>query len=228
MTNKTLRVKEGKTELTTEHNGKDLTFLYPPYGPGIYNSIKAGILKDGLSLPSMAKTASLLHTAYNSDDKYSKEIKQIMNSIGLWAFDRDLYIPNKGVYMYPEPLDSILPDESELVKRLEANDPSVRFIPFGFKTGEMSSLALSKHPYIIAKAGDEGAEKLAEVAGKFKHDPRLYSYESVNEPLTRVSVLDSGWYPGELRLGVVGYFRGSWGGLALGVKKTGEAGSAEE
>ena len=70
-----LRVEEGRTKLITTHNNKDLTFLYPSYGPDTCIKVGAGIEQGGLLKPTMAETASLAHSAFNSDDKYSKEIK---------------------------------------------------------------------------------------------------------------------------------------------------------
>ncbi|MBI2671189.1 hypothetical protein HYX18_04415 [Candidatus Woesearchaeota archaeon] len=215
---KTLRVKEGRTELTTDHNGRDLTFVAPSYGPNTYAQVGEQIDAAGLQRPTMAETASLVHTAFNSDDKYSTEIKQIMKDRWLWVFEKNLYLPGKGVYIYPQPKGGI-PNmtESELERKLEASDPSVRFVPFGYETGSMSSMKLSKNPYVIALAGEEGAEKLAEVADKFEQEPCLYSYKSVNQRLEGVSALYSSRYLGRW-LGVFGFNHGDVrGGLAFGV-----------
>ncbi len=221
---KEMRFKEGRTELTVDHKGKDLTFLHPSYGPDTYFNVRDSILKDGLSLPTMAETASLLHAAYNSDDKYSSEIKQLMKDRFLWSFDKNLYTP-KGVYIYPEAISNSKDlEESELVKKLETGDKSIRFVPFGYKTGEMSYLELAKNAYVRALAGDEGAEKLADVADKFRNDPCLWALTSVSEPITRVSAVGSSW--GFVRrLDVDGYDHGygrdGGGGYGFGVYKGG-------
>ncbi len=217
MTN-TLRIKQGKTELTVDHRGEDLTFMHPSYGPGTYTNVKELIEKDNLEPPTMAQTASLVHTAFNSDDEYSKEIKEIMKSKWLWAFTGTLYIPNKGAYIEENPqVKNGMPymDQGELERKLEANDPGVRFVPFGFKTGTMSPINLSKNAYVIALAGEEGAEKLAEVSDEYGINPHLYSFTLVNEPLTRVSALLSGWFL-DHRLYVNGDNHGGWGSRAVG------------
>ena len=85
----------------------------------------------------------------------------------------------------------------------------------------MSSLELAKNPYIIALAGEEGADKLAEIADKYRNKPYLYSYESVKEPITRVSALNFDWVL-EHRLNVNGTDRGNdWDSRAFGVCKGG-------
>ena len=220
---KQVRIKEGHTELTVDHEGKDLTFLYPSNGPDSYFNVRDTIQKDKLVLPTLAETASLLYAAYHSEDKYSNEIKQLIKDKWLWAFDKNLYVPNKGVYIYPEAISAGKDlEESELVKMLEANDKSIRFVPFdNFKIQNMSSLELAKNDYVRALAGDEGAEKLPEVAEKFNKKSYLWALNSVNEPTTRVSALDSDWDFGH-RLGVDGNNFGVSGyGHAFGVRKGG-------
>ncbi len=109
-------------------------------------------------------------------------------------------------------------EESDLVIKLEANDSSVRFVPFGFKTEGMNTTELAKNPYVVALAGQESAEKLAEVAGKHRNIPYLWSFESVDKPTTRVASLGSG-----RGLVVGGGGRGyGRGGLAFGVRKSAE------
>ena len=225
MTN-ALRIKQSRAELTTEHKGEDLTFIHPSYGPDDYTNVKELIEKDNLEPPTMAETASLVHSVFNSDDTYSEEIKRIMKDKWLWAFIGILYIPNKGAYIQDNPRiknGMSCMDQNELERKLEANDPCVRVVPFGFKTGEMSSLQLSKNEFIRAIAGEEGAEKLAEVvADKYRNKSQLYSFDSVNEPLTRVSALYSDWDL-DLRLVISGLNHGySRDGHAFGVRRARE------
>ena len=228
-----LKIKQGKTELTASHNGRDLTFMHPNYGPNTYANVRADIEKDNLRTATMAETASLVQGAFNSSDKYSEEIKGLMKDRYLWAFTGTLYVPNKGAYIQdaPETRNGMpFMDESDLIKRLESGDSSVRHVPFGYKTESMSPLELGKNPYVIALAGEEGAEKLAQVADKHKRQPSyLRSFESVSEPLTRVSTLSSGWgLGGGLYVGGVSLGDGR-SGCAFGVQdKTGEASRTEE
>lgn len=221
MTNK-LRVKQGRTELTVDHKGEDLTFIPPSYGPSTYADVKELIEKDNLEPPTMSQTASLVHSAFNSNDEYSKEIKEIMKSRWLWAYTGTLYIPSKGAYIQDNPqVKNGKPymDQSELERKLAANDPSVRSVLFGFKIGEMSPIQLSKNAYIIALAGEEGAEKLAEVADEYQNKPYLYSFTSVNEPTTRVSTLYYSDWDLVRRLSIDGDIRGKGrDGYALGVR----------
>ena len=190
-----LKITEGRTLLSTEHNGQDLTFVHPFYGPNTYSQIGEQIQEVGLSRPTMAHTSSLVHAAFNSDDdKYSKKIKDILRDKWLWAFTGTLYVPDKGAYIQDNPqVKDGMPymNQGELETKLKSNDSSVRFVPFGFKIGEMTPIQLGKNSYVIALAGEEGAQKLSEVADKFNKKPFLYSFDSVDKPITRVSALHS-------------------------------------
>lgn len=214
-----LKVKEGQTELVPQ--GTNLTFIHPYHGPGTYANVASSIEQAGLRTPTLTETASLVHAAFQSDNKYSQEIKELMKTKWLWGFTGTLYVPNKGAYVQDHPaIKNSMPfmEESELVKKLEAHDPTVRFVPFGFKTEAMSSLELAKNAYVQALVGEEGAEKLAEIADKHKNKPYLWSLTSVNEPTARVSALDSLWVDGH-RLDVCGDVRGDdGGGYAFGVR----------
>src|SRR3989338_2088192 len=209
-TREKLRIKEGRAELTVDHLGRDLTFIHPHFGPDTYANVGSQIEQAGLIRPTISEITSLAHTSYNSDDNYSKKIQKLMKDYWLRGFTGSLYVPNKGAFIQDDPqIRNGMPfmDESELVRKLEANDPSVRFVPFGFKVEEMTPTHLAENKYVQALVGEEGAEKLAEMASKRRINPVLYSFESVDEPLTRVSALVSLWGLGG-GLVVFGYDRG--------------------
>ena len=226
-----LRVEEQRTKLFAPHSGGELTFLHPPYGPDIYANVGLAIAKDNLKRPTMAETASLVDAAFNSDDGYSTEIKDIMRQAWLWAFTGTLYVPKEGAFIQddPETRDGMpFMDRESLEQKLNAKDPSVRFVQFGYPIGEMSPLELAKNPYVVGLAGEEGAEQLARVADKYSDKPYLWSFESVDGNVIRVSALNSGDL--DRRLSVGGDLHGDdWVGRAFGVfKKTGEASRAEK
>ena len=242
---KITRGRTRRTKMQIFHEDRNLTFLFPAKGPERYVDIQEQITKDRLKAPNFAETVSLVYTAYkNSNEPEFKNVLDILNKEGLWAFTGNLYIPKgkgdyqNGVIIQDNPQiknGRIFMDESELVKKLEANDKSVRFVPFGFKIGEHSVDELEKNAYVIGLAGEEGAENLAEMAGRYKHIPDVYSFygevneklnsfDEVNEKITRVSALD-GNGDGN-RLCVIGNFVGSGGGHAFGVSSSADEGSA--
>ena len=193
-----LRVKE-RIELTVKHLGEDLTFVYPPTSLGNYANTQRVIEEAGFLPPTMAQTASLVHAAFSLKGKYGEEIRKLMNDSWLWAYTGTLTVPNQGLYIqdYP-PIVNGMPNISsdDLERRVEEGE--LRFVQFGFKTGEMSPSELGKNPYVHALAGKEGAEKLAKVAEKYLRKPYLWALTDTNIPQTRVSVLISDWDDGRL------------------------------
>src|SRR3989344_1899076 len=200
--------------------GTNLTFAHPSYWPNTYADVKEAIEQAGLKPATMAETASLVHAAFNSDDKYSEEIRDIMKTGLLWAFTGILYTPKLG-YVEDNPgTRKGMPymDESDLIRKLEAGDPSVRTFNYGYKTGKMPPIELAGNEFVQVLAGAEGAEKLAEAAGKYSAQPYLHCFEAVSQPKTRVSALDSTWDL-DSKLEVDGNNYGDHrGGSALGVQ----------
>src|SRR3989344_7583830 len=97
-----LRIK-GK-ELTVKHLGEDLTFVYPPTNPSNYSGTQRVIEEEGFLPPTMAQTASLVHAAFSSEDRYSEEIRKLLKGRYLWAYTGTLTVPNKGLYIQDRPL----------------------------------------------------------------------------------------------------------------------------
>ncbi len=139
----------------------------------------------------------------------------------LWGFTGILYTP-KTIYILDNPeTRNGMPfmEESELVKKLEKNDLSVRQVEYGFGTESMSALDLAKNKFVIALAGEEGADKLAQTADTFKIKPYLFGLKQVNENKTRVSALYSISYLVQ-RLNVDGNNHGNLrSGCAFGVRR---------
>ncbi len=220
--NKGVKVKEGRTELAVPHKDGELTFIHPYHGPNVYADVALSIQQAGLQTPTLAETASLVHAAFPSEDKYSTEIKALMKKRYFWASTGIHYVPKEGAYIQDHPeIRKGMPfmEKSELARKLEAHDPSVRFVPFGYKTEIMSALELASNPFIQALAGgEEGAGKLAEIADKHRNRPYIWSFSSVDEPITRVAALDSHWNVGDHRLNVNGNNHGNnRNGCAFGI-----------
>ncbi len=198
-TNNNYEISRGKTLIKVPHEDSTIEFNYKPHGPSSYYNINLSTLRDG-ARPRMAQLVSLLYTVYSSgqNEPEFSAIKSSMERGLLWAFTGLLYVPSKGFYIEDIPkLPNQLPlmNESELVKKLEKNDDSVRFVPFGFNTGEQLPKELAKNHYIVGLAGEEGAEKLAEISYMFKDKPCLNTYFSGHQN-TRVSGLCIQTWPG--------------------------------
>lgn len=220
----------GKSYLTEiPHEGRNLSFQYPAF-KGNYANVAEQIDKENLKRPSSAETASLIYEAWKvPKGEKESEIISILKNNWFWEFTGNLYLPksneeiNNGVIL---DLDSqnlkfenakLIMNKNELIKRLNSNDKSVKFVPFGFKTEDQNLFEFQKNPYIKARYGEEGAEKIAEVASKYSKNPYIWSFNSVNEEKTRMSALDYGWSFDD-RLDVGGdVWDGGGDGLVFGV-----------
>ena len=220
-----MKAKIGKSYLTeVPHEGKEISFQYPVFR-GRYGNVAEQIDKEGLNRPNSAETASLVYDAFqNPKGEYESKIIKILKDRLFWEFTGNFYLPksneeiNNGVILETNPkivngrLDM---NKESLIKRLQKNDSLVKFVSFGYKTGEQKEIELVKNPYIVARYGEEGAQKIAEIASKFKNNPKLWSFDSVSDEKTRMSGLGYDWYFGGL--GVVGGWGGGGGGHAFGV-----------
>lgn len=200
--------RNGKIYLTVPHEGK--TFEIEPSlfkrnlrdrGSG-YSEISERIDEAGLKRPNSSETASLVYHAFqNPEGEYEKEIIDTLNKNWFWEYTGNLFLPksnkeiNNGVILDLNPktltYTSFAMDKKSLIKRLQENDKTVKFIPFGFKIGEQSSLELAKNSYIIARYGEEGAEKIAKISEKYKGKSLLGIPNSVDEEKISLSSLAS-------------------------------------
>ena len=223
--NRNAKIERGYIELTVPYKDSELTFIYPAKGQNTYTEVGNEIEQNGLIRSTSEKTIHLVHSAYFDEGIYKdepefKNIKEIIKNRWFWEFTRNLWT-SEGVYVYDNG-DGKPKDKDYLEAKLSASDKRVKFVPKGFKLGEQTSKELEENPYIIARYGDEGAEKLAEVAGQFRNNPPyIYSLTDVRNSEQRVSALgcNSG---GGLGVGGGG-FDDCGGGYALGVRSSGEA-----
>jgi len=174
------------------HEGKEIFFQCPAFR-GAFGEVAKQINKAELNRPNSSETASLIYETWKS------EISSKIAFDWLWEFTGNFYLPksneeiNNGVIL---DLDSqnlkfekgkLVMDKNSLIKRLKENDALVKFVPFKYKIGEQSWRELEKNKYILARYGEEGTQKISEVASKYKHSPKVYSYDFVLEEKIKMS-----------------------------------------
>jgi len=202
--------KIGKSYLNKiPHEKGTLTFQYPSF-KGTYGKVAELIDSEGLKRPTSPEIASLVYDAWkNPKGEGESEILKILKNNWFWEFTGNFYLPksneevNNGVIIVynPDIKNGVLSmDKSSLIKRLNENDSDVKFVPFGYKTETQTPNELEKNSYIIARYGEEGAEKIAEVSSKYKVNPYLFSFKSVDEERQRMSALSDGWDGDRLNL----------------------------
>ena len=117
-------------------------------------------------------------------------------------------VPNHGIYIEDNPKiknNRVSMDKDSLIKRLELGDRNVRFVPFGFKIRFQSSSDLARNPFVKALAGEEGAEKLAEVSENYECEPYVWSEDNIDRSIVSVAGLDPYWhFAYDVSLGIFG------------------------
>lgn len=195
------------------------------YGPLTSEDLRKYIERDGLKPANMQDTAHLISTAFCSDDiPHSKRIRGVMKTSWFNAYTRRRP-EQQGVFVYEE--DERFGDltgnqlEQEL-SSFERNgvtyseDGALRFVPFGYATGEMSPAELANNPLLIALTkGEEVAEEVARFAGMHKNKSYLNPYP---ENSTGVSVLNSFRFFSLRSLTITGDI--GWGGYAFGLERS--------
>lgn len=224
-----IEVIEGFTQLKAPHKSGKTIFISPYFGPDNYGNVAEKIDQAHLERPNFGESASLAYAAWQApEEKYSAEVIRVLKDHLLLGFTGSL--PTKeGIYIEdnPEIKDGkAVMNLSSLEKRLREGDPRVRFVPISkLKSGKMDASELAKSFYLIGLAGKEGAEKSAEIAGKYPYKPFLYIPSSENyAALSGLDVYVVG-YGDWLRVyGGIGFRGADW--CAFGVlDRTGEASS---
>jgi hypothetical protein len=216
------------------HNGK-LIKLFIGVPSGYYDQVADNIETLGLRRSSSSEIASLVYDAWrNHKGKDESKILNILSKDFIWELGTgNLYLPksneeiNNGVLIEFNPrIDGAKPqmDKDSLIKRLITNDPLVKFVPFGFKVGEQSIREFGRNAYVLARYGQEGASKIAEIASKYDESPLLSVYDSVDEEKIMPSALALDIF--HERVDVVGNNWGSYcdkdgytGGYSFGLDK---------
>jgi len=204
---------------------------YKELEPGTYQEVGNRLKERKLQLPTAEQVASLVHSAYDSQEPEAQEIQRIMKDRYFWIYNRNLWVP-EGVYVVQDPeaigLSEQL-DREDLEKRLQdanevngiriSQDGTLRYAPKEtYNLGEHTQKSLAKDGFVIASFGLEGARKVADLSTKFNDKPYVWGVETSKDPIQRVSALYSVW-DFDHWLGVSGSSHGNYyrGGYSFGV-----------
>lgn len=206
-----------RTVLIVPHLNYELSFISPPLGPARYKKVANLIHEKGLATPTAAETISLCYEAYQKGQSEFSQVRDILkNKMSwldllrflspvplpsssksyslLWMFTGNLHFPTGGAYIQDDPPiinKRISMTKSQLIKKLELADTSVRFIAPGYKTGQLTPAEIAKHPYIKGLVTQEGAERLAELVKEHFKEFHLLSPTNFDNEIVRVSALRS-------------------------------------
>ncbi|MCX6749611.1 MAG: hypothetical protein NTW17_02605 [Candidatus Pacearchaeota archaeon] len=201
------RIRQGRTEMDFPHQGKILTAVHPFYGPA--NSLT--LLKQiggslgtptYLRVPTSAELTSFVHEYFGGAELHAQEVTRIVKDNYFRGFTGILTDPQKRIAHfidYPEFDENSRVNRDNLLNRLAESRAQV---DFEYLKGSVNIGKLAKHPYFVAWAGgEEGAEKLAELASKFPRNQVYIGFlnlKDLKEPKATVASLCLNWGDGRL------------------------------
>lgn len=168
MKNNKLEVFDEEAKIIVPHEEGKIAFVYRDCMPyDNFFEARKDMENRSLSMPTTTEAISLFYAAsQDTKNHYSGEI------IGTFAVDHlftnnGLLWTNDGVYIEDNPLVAdgrIQMDKTDLDNRIQNNDRTARFAPYGFKTGWQTFHEIEENPFVVGLAGMEGTSKLAKIA----------------------------------------------------------------
>ena len=174
------------------HEGREISFQFPAF-EGNYAQIAKQINDSRLQGPTSKEVASFIYDAFRNQNKEGRSrVIGILENYYLLEFTGNLYLPksneeiNNGLILEDNPTITegrLIMDKKNLIRRLQEGDPEVRFVPF----------SLEKRPYLVARYGEEGAEKILESSLIYEVGIEILTPEPVKEEIARISTIDNFW-----------------------------------
>ncbi len=221
MTEQKSTPNSNRLEVIDPATGETLVFHSDQKGFGDFSVVAHGIRKAGLQCPTCAQALLLARTVWDEPGHEPfAAIIEAMQRRWLWTDTAILYVPDKGLYIRDHPRlkpveepmltemsgKGIELDEQELATELAGGNPGVRFVPFGFRAGEMEAEDLGKHPVVRALAGGpEQAQLLTELAAHYPRKPFLNCFEGVEQKRARVVCLGASYLGEQMTVSCIGY-----------------------
>lgn len=152
------------------HQGRVLIAAHPFYSPKSSLALQREIRKDGLLEATASEVVSFVRKYFNGKKSRARDVTWIMRNGGFRGFTGILYDPaTRLVSFLDRPVfnDAGFVDIGNLVQRVRDGDFYAQ-VPFKHaKSNVISWNKVAKYPYLVAWAGgQEGAEKLADLASK--------------------------------------------------------------
>lgn len=208
-------------EFKVEHLGKNLTFVLPPTMPGTYSQSQKDLDNQGLRAPTFSEIVSLVYAVSKTKPErlfrefglkelnyaYAQESLWSNSGVGLWGFTGLIYMPEgngtyeSGIIIQDNPKivnGRASMELSELIHKLEAKDPTVRFTKYAANPWDPYHCCITeverkencearkpenlvKNEILITLLGQEGVKKLAEIASRHEDKPRFETIGILNK-----------------------------------------------
>lgn len=152
------------------HQGKTIIAAHPFFGPANSKTLLSEIKREEYVEPAFPELVSFVHSFFKGEGPLAEEVSEIMSAKYFVGFTGILYLPHKSeVYFIDRPRfdrRSVV-DMDDLLTRLRLKEVHAKVSLENIERGSISWNKIPKNPLFRALAGgEEGAEKLAELASK--------------------------------------------------------------
>lgn len=180
------------------HQGKTLTAVHPFFGPSNSKTLQNVIKQEMYSEPTFPELISFVHNYYGKKGAGAADINEIMSTKYFVGFTGVLFLPRrKEVCFVDRPVFNRLSvvDVETLETRSALNMVRDRVSLDNPETGSVPWDKIAGNPIFIAVGGgEEGAEKLAELASKHP-DKKAHIFvpeiKNFSSPQARIPLLYS-------------------------------------
>lgn len=202
---------------TMNLDDKGLVFNSQAVGPMNFAGLRQADYGQGFRMPTMPELIPLVYASLeNKEYQTAKNVIQTLKQSWLTGNTGILYTL-EGMFVQDNPKlekGRISMDEKILQSKLGrheekgvtfSDDRSIRFVPYGFKRESQSSLDLATNPVILGLTGSqENAERLAKSSEHYSLNPYFWALKDVQNPETRVAVMNLGGFDNRLSVGASG------------------------
>jgi len=144
--------------------------MFEIIGPGDYQKTMQEVYLMSLQKPTSSQIISILDKALeNSENDLYKKVLDIFINKYLWTCTEHIFLPEDGVIIYDNLIGKILPFNK--LKKFVEKDKNFRFVPFGFKTGNMSLEDFLSNPLVINHFKEDSMKIVEKIAKHFKGEP---------------------------------------------------------
>jgi hypothetical protein len=192
-----MRIME-QTEIEFPHEGKLQAARYPLFGPENSKTLLAQIRHQEYREPVFAELVSFVHYYFDKEGGQAEKIREIMKTKYLVGFTGILFLPgDKEIIFidYPSFERRSVVDVDNLETRLRMRGSRAKVSIDNIATGSLPPDDIRKNNLIMALCGgEEGAEKLAELASwhpEKKCHVVVPSMENFTSPQARMPLLYS-------------------------------------
>jgi hypothetical protein len=157
-----------KTAMEFPHQGRSLTAIHPFFGPANSKTLLEELGREKYSEPTLPELASFIHHYYHGFAE-AGEVNEIMRTKYFVGYTGIIYLPQEKEICfidYPAFDRGSVVDIDDLITRMRFREIRAKVSLENIESGSLPWNKIAGNPLFIALCGEEGAEKIAEIASR--------------------------------------------------------------